>query len=303
MAANGISTLGTKALKQVAKLNYAQRKLQGYQVSGTNGSVSFNGTSQYLTVADAVPLRLVSATAWTIECWIYYTGSGSGSILVKDGVQGVNVPAYELHVSSGYVRGTVSSIGVTQQILISSTLLPTNAWTHIAFVLNSGTYTLYQNGVSVATAAVVQTVGNFAPGALYIGYQDSGSAGAYISANISNVRIVKGTALYTTAFTPPSGRLPLVANTSLLLNTVYGSNFLVDSSTNAYTVTNNGTATSLSFSPITTNTANTSANFYSARNTLNTAQLPTLYSGNAVVNNINTVNSVNGVLVTGRPWS
>jgi hypothetical protein len=43
--------------------------------------------------------------------------------------------------------------------------------------------------------------------------------------------------------------------------------------------------------------------YYRTRNTLNTAQLPTLYSGNAVVNNINTVNSVNGVLVTGRPWS
>ena len=43
--------------------------------------------------------------------------------------------------------------------------------------------------------------------------------------------------------------------------------------------------------------------YYRTRNTLNTAQLPTLYSGNTVVNNINTVNSVNGVLVAGRPWS
>ena len=43
--------------------------------------------------------------------------------------------------------------------------------------------------------------------------------------------------------------------------------------------------------------------YYRARNTLNTARLPTLYSGNAVVDNINTVNSVNGVLVAGRPWA
>ena len=43
--------------------------------------------------------------------------------------------------------------------------------------------------------------------------------------------------------------------------------------------------------------------YYRTRNTLNTAQLPTLYSGNAVVDNANTVNSVNGVLVAGRPWS
>ena len=42
--------------------------------------------------------------------------------------------------------------------------------------------------------------------------------------------------------------------------------------------------------------------YYRTRNTLNTAQLPTLYSGNAVVNNSNTVDSVNDVLVAGRPW-
>ena len=44
-------------------------------------------------------------------------------------------------------------------------------------------------------------------------------------------------------------------------------------------------------------------NYYRAANTLNTTLLPTLYSGNTVVNNINTVNSVNGVLVVGRPWT
>lgn len=43
--------------------------------------------------------------------------------------------------------------------------------------------------------------------------------------------------------------------------------------------------------------------YYRAANTLDTTLLPTLYSGNTVVNNVNTVNSVNGVLVAGRPWS
>jgi len=297
MAANGISTLATKQLKQVAKLNYDQRKRQGYQVSGTNGSVSFNGTSQYLTVADAVPLRLVSATAWTIEFWIYYTGSGSGEIIEKDGVQGNNNPSYEVHVLSGYIRGTVSSDGTTQQAITSGTLLPTSAWTHIAFVLNSGRYTLYQNGVSVATAAVVTSIGNFAPGALYIAYQASGSAGAYISANISNVRIVKGTALYTAAFTPPSGRLSTVTNTSLLLNTVYGSNFLVDSSVNSFTVTNNGTATSSSTSPVTATTASTGSVYYRSFNTYNINLLADKYTSNT-----STVGTTS-TLVSHRPWT
>ena len=39
MAANGISTLGTKALKQVAKLNIAQAKKQGKTVA-KNGTIS-----------------------------------------------------------------------------------------------------------------------------------------------------------------------------------------------------------------------------------------------------------------------
>jgi hypothetical protein len=44
-------------------------------------------------------------------------------------------------------------------------------------------------------------------------------------------------------------------------------------------------------------------NYYRAANTLDTTLLPTLYSGNSAVDNVNTVNSVNGVLVAGRPWS
>ena len=294
MSANGISTLSTKVLRQVAKLDYAQLKRKGYQVSGTNGSVSFNGTSQYLTVPDAVPLRLYQATAWTIECWIYYTGSGSGSILEKDGVQGNNNPTYELNITSGYARGTVADAG-TQQAILSNTLLPTNAWTHLAFVLNSGIYTLYQNGVSVASAAVVTSVGNFATSALYIAYQDSGSAGAYFSGSISNVRIVKGTALYTNAFTPSTTRLLAVANTSLLLNTVYGSNFLVDSSANAYTVTNNGTVTSSSISPVTAST--TSSVYYRSFNTYDINLLADKYTSNT-----STVGTTS-TLVSHRPWT
>lgn len=42
--------------------------------------------------------------------------------------------------------------------------------------------------------------------------------------------------------------------------------------------------------------------YYRDNNTLDTTLLPTLYSTNTAVNNVNTVNSVNGVLVAGRPW-
>ena len=60
------------------------------------------------------------------------------------------------------------------------------------------------------------------------------------------------------------------------------------------TVATNGTITG---------SVDTTKPYYRATNTLDTTLLPTLYSGDTVVDNVNTVNSVNGVLVAGRPWA
>jgi hypothetical protein len=43
--------------------------------------------------------------------------------------------------------------------------------------------------------------------------------------------------------------------------------------------------------------------YYRAANTLDTTLLPTLYSDDTVVDNVNTVGPTNGVLVAGRPWT
>jgi len=81
------------------------------------------------------------------------------------------------------------------------------------------------------------------------------------SGNLSNVRVVRGVAVYTGAFTPPTAPLTVTqgagtnisaitaGQTQLLLNTVDGANFLVDSSTNAITVTNTGAVTSSALNP------------------------------------------------------
>jgi hypothetical protein len=67
---------------------------------------------------------------------------------------------------------------------------------------------------------------------------------------MSNFRIVSGTALYTgSTITVPTAPLSAISGTQLLLTTTNDANFLKDSSTNNFTVTNNGSVTSSSLNP------------------------------------------------------
>ena len=82
-----------------------------------------------------------------------------------------------------------------------------------------------------------------------------GSRGNYDSyklyGNMSNVRVVKGTALYTSNFTPSTIPLTAVSGTSLLLNTVSGA-YPADNSGNGFTATATGTPTWNQASPFAT---------------------------------------------------
>jgi hypothetical protein len=81
-----------------------------------------------------------------------------------------------------------------------------------------------------------------------IAYSSSQGNG-YFNGYISNFRVVKGTAVYTSAFTVPTNPLTAISGTQLLLNTTNDVNFLKDSSTNNLTIINNGAVTSNTLNP------------------------------------------------------
>jgi hypothetical protein len=73
-----------------------------------------------------------------------------------------------------------------------------------------------------------------------------------VNGYMSNYRVVKGTAVYTTTFTPPSEPLTAIANTSLLTlqnNQSVNNSVFLDNSTNNFFVTRNGNTTQGTFSP------------------------------------------------------
>ena len=103
--------------------------------------------------------------------------------------------------------------------VVSGGTIPENKWTHLAWTRESGSNRIFVNGSLVGTASDST---NYNDTALIIGVnkvgQTSGSdAGQFpFSGFASNVRVLKGRALYTAAFTPPVGELQVIDNTVLL---------------------------------------------------------------------------------------
>jgi len=204
---------------------------------GGAGAVYFDGTGDYLSVADDASLQLGSGD-FTIEFWIYLNSlSGNPTPIDKaytgSGVSGVG---YLLQYSSSALKFYG---GIT---LTSSTTDTTSVWIHYALVRNSGTTTLYRNGVSVASGSdntnyTYNT--SLGIGANILAGAGFGAGAGAINGFISNLRILKGTALYTSNFTPPTKPLTPVSGTSLL--TCQGG-AIVDNSSNKFSITKNGDA-------------------------------------------------------------
>ena len=228
--------------------NTTQGTFTPFSVGASEWSNFFDGSGDYLSVASATGINLSSGD-FTIESWVYWTGSNiEATICDKDGAFGSSYPSYNLSLNgSGYIRLIVGSGNGTSsiQILTSNTLLPINQWVHIAAVKNSTNLSIYQNGTSVASATQTATITDGGK-ALLIGYAAGQSSAINWNGYISNLRIVKGTAVYTAAFTVPTTPLTAITNTSLL---TCQSNRFVDNSSNNFTITQNGDVSVQPFSP------------------------------------------------------
>ena len=210
-------------------------------VLNPNGSILFNSSpSQYLSIPNNT--GFTQNQAFTIECWFYPTTLNGGYVWAMLQTNFLCV-AYR---NNGKFIIDMSYVGNPPGYSTLDTTYPINNWYHIALVWNGTSGKLFINGSIEWTftgAGALVNAGN----PLLIGqYQGQGQLTPL--GNISNFRVVKGTAVYTSAFTPPTSPLTAISGTQLLLNT-YNTNFLTDSSTNNFTVTNNGSVTSSSLSP------------------------------------------------------
>lgn len=196
-----------------------------------NYSILFNGSTDYLTVAANAAFQLGTGS-YTFETWIYPTSLG---VVNKNNI--INIGTY---ITGLMIRGNGTTTGLevytlNTQRLATTTGLTANAWQHIALVRNGTACTLYINGAvngtftdssNISPATATLTIGR----ALH-------NSGEYFTGYMSNYRLVKGTAVYTTVFAVPTPPLSAITNTSLL---TAQSSTIVDNSVNGFTITSGG---------------------------------------------------------------
>ena len=187
----------------------------GESTAATARSVEFDGNDSLKTGNSN---DFILDGDFTIEAWVNafeyassdkngifaignYQSSGGISIYVEDngiGIDWSNQTLLYPSATDGYIPGEGS-------------------WWHIAVVRSSNTVTLYVNGQARGSFTETDDWGNTNQRFFGIGARwDQGNASQYWDGKISNVRVVKGTAVYTSSFKPPTEPLTNITNTKLL---------------------------------------------------------------------------------------
>ena len=186
-----------------------------YSALSKGGSGFFDGTSDcWLTVSDATDFDFGTGD-YTIEAWFYPTVNGS-SFTLPFAIEGGNNYWGWTSLGSGYNGLTNHTDTLDSSSGADSESPDKFGWNHIVYQVTSGTNNWYKNGVQVysGTAATHANATGFRVG------RSPSYNNHYYGGYISDVRIVKGSNVYSNAstLTIPTAPLTAVTNTKLLLN-------------------------------------------------------------------------------------
>ena len=230
--------------------NDANNVWKPIQYKGTYGTNGFylpftqNTTSTYAGSFSSAKLTVPASSNFapgtgnfTVEGFINVTNISTSRVVYSQVASGVNYFLLSISSVSSSLEFYSSGGSITGGIALSP-----NTWNHFALVRNGSTITLYINGKVSGTLTSSYDYNNtsYVP---TIGQYTHSSSEAFLG-YISNFRYVKGTAVYTAPFTPPTTALTAITNTQLL--TLQDSS-IVDNSPNALTITNTSVTTSIQY--------------------------------------------------------
>jgi len=169
-----------------------------------DGVLAFDGTGDKLTVPSNTVFGFGTGD-FTVEAWVYWNSVTGGTMVIDFRVPG-NTNGPTLYMANGTLQHY--SLG-TLAIQISG--LQIGTFYHVALSRSNGQSRLFidgvQGGITYNNADDYGTNGAPTIGATYV---NTGFFNGYIS----NLRITKGVARYTSNFTPPTAPFPIYSPTT-----------------------------------------------------------------------------------------
>ena len=220
---------------------------QGFSGGGI-GSTTFDGVGDYLQLPSSSDFAF-GLGDFTIEAWVYFSNTGGGSqrgglwqicipITGPAGTSNTNCAAGVYSASGtghwGMYAGTTSGYTYHE----SSVDFIEGQWFHVAQVRTGGATKLYVGGTEILSASdsvnytdTYGIIGGWYNSSFYL-----------LDAHLTNFRIIKGKALYTSNFTPPTKKLnPGTRGTNASVLTCFNtSGAPTDASASNHTIAVNG---------------------------------------------------------------
>ena len=227
---HAITIYGNTSTKRFGPYDYKK-----YTKADYGGSVYFDGTGDYLQIPDNNGFELDGD--FTIELWFNKSSTTSGTYCSVFGGNGSGSNGWNIYITNS--NGAISFFHSTFLLTYAEGVIDDN-WYHVAVSRSSNTLKLFVNGVERHSITNSTTFNqNDANAGTRIGY-DIGANG-YFNGYISNVRLIKGTGIYTSAFTPPTEPLTAITNTELL--TCTNKNNIFEQADGGQVMTKNGNVT------------------------------------------------------------
>jgi hypothetical protein len=171
-----------------------------------SASILLDGTGDRVTAADSADWDFGTGD-FTIEAWIRFNDNTNNQAIISHG---------DLSTTGFYFEILGGGAGPERSFILggssgSGAATFNNAtWYHVAFIRSGTTVTLYLDGVSKATATNSSNISG-ATGSLFLGALTDSSR--HFNGWIDEVRVVKGRAIWTAGFTPPTSAYSDVCST------------------------------------------------------------------------------------------
>jgi len=186
----------------------AQGSFSPYRQGGY--AAEFDATGDYLSTSTSSDFSFGTGD-FTVECWVTKDAlTHKGIWQISNSSSGLQSSNYTNTIALGYQNSVLQIYGAGNSPTASAPITA-KTWFHVAYVRSSNVSKLYCDGTEIISQSDTT---NYAHTNMVIGgYYDS----SYLhNGKISNLRVVKGTAVYTSNFTPPTEPLTATSNTKLL---------------------------------------------------------------------------------------